>query len=458
VNTTEKKPKPRSLTSRVAEIAAKLPEGNALDHDLTEAGAPPRQRASPELDAAQGTQPAAPQAGAADAGGQPPAPTADAQPSATPIAAGATKPADQGDVPPTSATAPTGQAAPQAGASPATATDPWTEYDEIEYADGDTGEKYKVRAPKTYAEKVRNGYARRSIMDRHTGALGKHKTWLEPLVVAGALDGIAPLIQDATRDPELAAALTQIYNRRRMGLPLADPVQQQQTPPPQAPAQQQQHEDLLARLKVDPNIDDYTRGVLENYLGPMTQELAQARTYIAEQRIATQQQQQRQQTATQQQQFLNDAASRAETELRQLYPDEINQQTPRETLVRIGQYAQEGGYLQRFGVSPGAFILAYQAMRSPMGYAGIGGNGNGNGYASSGSVAAASLAEAKLLGAGLAAQAAQQVGHSVAPTTSSLPPEPEPQRKRPSRFVDDGKGGKRPRTAKEIAQWYERNG
>ncbi|MGB8520853.1 MAG: hypothetical protein WCD38_11890, partial [Candidatus Tumulicola sp.] len=384
------------------------------------------------------------------------APTADAQPSApptaAPIAAGAEKPADQPGGQPATAAAPMGQAAPVA--------DPWTEYDEIEYNDGDTGEKYKVRAPKSYAEKVRNGYTRRSMMDRHANALGKHKAWLEPLVVAGALDGIAPLIQDATRDPELAAALTQLYNRRRMGLPLADPVQQQQQLPPQQTQQtpSPQQEDLLARLKADPNVDDYTRGVLESYLGPMSQELAQARSYIAEQRTYSQQQQQRQQATQQQQQMLNDAANRAEAELRALYPTEINQDTPHEMLARVGRYAQEGGYLQRFGVSPGAFVLAYQAMRSPLGYAGIGGNGNGNGHAPAQSVGAQSLAEAKLLGVGLAAQAAHQVAQSASPSSAAMPPEAEPQRRRPSRTVDDGKGGKRPRTPKEIAQWYQRNG
>ncbi len=359
-----------------------------------------------------------------------------------------------------SATAtPTTQAPPPAQETQ-TAPDIWAETEELTYTDGDTGESYVVRAPKSYADKVKNGYARRSIMDRNSGYLSKHRQWLEPIISNKQMDDIAPVIQRSLEDREFAEYVAQAYERRRLGLPLVAAQQQaiaQSQAPAAAPAQTPQgvaelRQQVLARLSPD-EVDDYSRDTILKAFEPMLEVLARQQerenTFERQQR----EQQERQQAAERQRQQNIALGQRTRNLLMETFPDDFNDKTPRERFLEVMNYAQSSGMLDRYGRAPSTFVLAAQALRNPMGLAGIG-------RPQAGSVAAQTIADIRRSGEALAGAAAQGVAAATATQTpgGAVDP-PKPKQQRVPRYVKDPRapGGKRALTAKEVGEYLAKN-
>ncbi len=430
--------KRKSVTQLVAEAESQLgPDDSSTDDafvddvdtgleggDQLPAGeTPPQPAAESKPTPAAAAQPAAPKG---------PAPAADAQPAPPPVAA---------------------------AAAPAVAADPWAEYEEVTYEDADTGEKFQVRAPKTYAQKVKDGYLRRSDYSRKTSYMNRHRDTIEPLVANGQFEGIAPLIRDAIADQSLANDLVTVYNRRRMGMPAFDtPAAAAAAGAVQSAAQgtpptQQEARDLLADLKADADVDDYTKGHLLKYLAPLAEKnarLEQEVTGWKQQQTDAQRRIQQQQTEVQQRLQVEDQATRA---IQQLYPTEFNEQTPREKYQQIVNYAHNAGMFRQYGYNPGTFVLAYQAMNNPMGVPG------GAVPSTAAAAMATTLEDAKRQGDALAAQAAAQTAAATS-LGGAAPQAAAPRKREVPRFRDDPRnpGKKIPLSTREQVAWAAKNG
>jgi len=461
-DTTTKKPKPPAATSASVLNAAiaSMSDPGVLDQEIDERRLPtPEQTAADEPEylgedmrpIERGTAPAAP--------GQPPAPAAPARPSA-----------DTQPPPPTPAAA-----APPAGSPPAAtapAADPFAEYEEIEYDDPDVGEKYMVRAPKSYADKVRNGYARRSIMDRNIGWLGKHRQTIEPLVTNRQFEDVMPIIQRGMGDQEFANYIAAAYMRRINGLPLdvatyqAPPVAQNgqapapapalapgtRTPGESAPAGALDSASVLSAIDAIPDVDDYTKSAVKAALSPIATAFSQLASTVAQQRQTYDQQQQQVQQAERQRQQRAQLGLAYRRALQQTFPDEFTEQTPSDRYLAVLNYAQTSGIFRTYGESPAAIVIARQAMSNPLGLAGIG-------RPVAGSVAARTAADVLAEGQALAAAAANGVAAHTTVGAPSGQDNPPPARKlQVPRFVKDKRTGKvRPLSPREIAQWGERH-
>lgn len=364
----------------------------------------------------------------------------------------------QGEQPLAAVPAPTQTTQQPASAEP----DPWADAVEVEYKDGDTGETYVVRAKKPDADKVKNGYSRRSVMDRTTGFMGKHRAVLEPIIANNRFDDIAPVIDLGMRDQEFAQFVAQAHARRMAGLPLV--VQQQQAmqaqnAPPQQAAQQDEEavfqrlqREYAESLSADGSVDEYTREILIKAQTGTSRLLArqevQLNNFNRQQQQAAQQQDQQRRKYEYERQV--GAASRAL--LMEVMPDVYNQNTPPEQWQRVMDYANSAGLVQRYGMSPSTFALAAQALRSPLGLAGI-----GQPVPQAGSVAAQTMADIRRNGEALAAQAAASVGQQTASGgASGSAPEVKPRRERVPRYIVDKRTQqKRALTPTEIANYMK---
>jgi len=331
------------------------------------------------------TAPPAPQAAATEDGGDP-----NAAPEALPVAA---------QVAP----------APAVGAQVA-APDPFAEYEEVEYDDPDQGRKFTVRAPKTYAAEIRNGYARKSIMDRHATYLSKWRPLLEPLVTSGAFDQIAPVLQAATTDAQLADAVGEMWARYLQGRPIAfaDSFQQPQAQAPVAqavaPAAQAPATDL------DPftaQIVEQVNRAMDARLTPVQQMLQQQE---AERQAGIQAQQQYQQTQAR----ANQLAQQIEYTLRSYFPQTFVGDPARDgpTLQRVAQYVRDAGMNQ---FAPESYVAAVYRMM---------GDTPQVVNPAAASPGARSVAEARAQGEALAAAAAAQVASGIGGGTAAAPAAP----------------------------------
>ena len=343
--------------------------------------------------------------------------------------------------------------------------DAWAETVDVEYTDGDTGEKFVVRAPKAYADKVKNGYARRSIMDRQGGYLSKHKGWIEPLIENKQFDDVAPVIQRAIQDPDFADYIASAYMRRLNGLPLnvdqrAALSQAAEAAPVVAAvaarATPASAESMLIALDSDETIDDYTKAAIRKGLTPLVDAYASTQAQLAEAQAYTQQQRQNEQTQAQQAEVYDRQRRTGEQgrqALMRVFPDEYNDTTPREKWMQVMEYISNSNMFAQYGEAPSTFVLAAQAIRSPLGLAGI-----GRPAMVASSPAAQTIAEVRAQGERLAATATNGVARSTTARTPGGVDTPAPAKKAmPPRYVKTANGGKRPASPREIALWFEKH-
>lgn len=254
----------------------------------------------------------------------------------------------------------------------ATPPDPWAEYEEVEYDDPDSGNKYTVRARKEDATAVKRGYARQSDYTRKTMTLADAKRSLEPLISSGQIAGVLPLIDRAMNDPEFAEFVGNAYQRRTLGQPdwrgivtstgaQTPPQQQQFTPPGGVPYQGQPQQQAEQFTPYTVESDPY----LSQALSPLARQLQeQQRTTAALQAQFAQQNQQREaQEAYNRQQALT--MRDAHQTLHQQYPEVFTGDLARDrdALTRTYEYAERAGYIQRYGLSVPVMLNSYHAMQ-----------------------------------------------------------------------------------------------
>lgn len=255
---------------------------------------------------------------------------------------------------PTPQAAPTGTAAAEAAAANLLNKD---EYEEIEYEDSDTGEKFVVLAKKDHAPQVKKGYARRSVMDRSARFLSQARPILEPLITDGRMRDILPLIQQAMSDPEYAQFVIEAFNRRVTGQPLAPTAPAAQAQPQAATPTAQTAIPVLAE-----NEDPY----MAQYVNPITQRLNELdqRTRTFEQHQADERTRQAQRDEQQRRGIA--IMQQTHADLSRYYPDEFTGDVNRDQplLVQAAKFARESGMIATYGESPATVILAYERLRA----------------------------------------------------------------------------------------------
>jgi hypothetical protein len=260
--------------------------------------------------------------------------------------------------PPPTAAAPdapaTGGAAAVEAAADVTLRD-WNDYSPVEYEDGDTGEKYQVFAPKAQAQAVKNGYARRSLMDRHATYLGRAKNVLEPLITDGRIMNLLPLIERAFQDPEYGDFVVDAFNRRISGQPL--------TPAQHAAADAGAA--ITAAATPEGGESEYVDPWLKATLEPLQRDLDETKAFV---RTMAQREEQQVQARAQQQRIQADAnrdLGNAHRELAALYPDAFAGDFARDRalLGKVHKYGMDAGYFSHYGFGPAAWRLAYSEMR-----------------------------------------------------------------------------------------------
>lgn len=255
-----------------------------------------------------------------------------------------------------------GPAAAAAEAAAAEIARKWEDYEEVEYDDPEAGQKYTVYALKDQAPAVKNGYARRSIMDRHATWLGQAKGVLEPLITSGEILQVLPLIQRAMQDPEFGAFVVDAYNRRVRG---------QELTPAQAAAADAVHAAggaaaVSAAAGTIPGNDGYIDPFLDEAMKPIRTELGEVKTTLqtlAERdRQAAAAQQQRQQIEAD----VNNILAQTHRDLHAMYPDAFKGDwaSDEPLFKKIYQYGTDAGYFRSYGFNPATFRLAYAELRN----------------------------------------------------------------------------------------------
>ncbi len=271
------------------------------------------------------------------------------------------KPAESSAKPetqPTARTQATGAAAAEAAAQQV--LDEWADAVELEY-EADGGQKYKVRAPAAQAENVRRGFLRRSTFDRNATWMGRARPALEPLVTSGQIDPIIPILQRALADQEFGEFVTQAYNRRLTGMPLAPT-----TPAAVAPtvAQPVQPAAVPGGYEPGPDADPFYAEAVRPYIAPLQGELRETRDELAKMRQEREQTQQREAAQRQQYQQNAQAVQFAHQDLAGRYPGEWSGDLARDKAAfdMAVAYARDAGFVQAYGLR-GGIVMAAERIR-----------------------------------------------------------------------------------------------
>lgn len=306
----------------------------------------------------------------------------------------------------------------------APADDPWAEYEEVTYDDPDTNDRLVVRAPKTYAKRVAQGYVRRSRMHRAETFLGEARPALEPLIVSGQMRQVLPLIQRATQDQEFADFVIAAYNRRVSGQPLQAAAA---SPPPAAPTAiptytpgtpLPEDADALAAAWADPLVAEALRPVLAK-VGTLETRLAEQQRAVAAEREASLAQQRANQAR-------GEEMRAAHYDLAAAYPDTFTGDLTRDTAPwqRVIAYANNAGLVQTYGLRAGIVMAAAadRAMRAE----------------ASASPVADALARIDTQTREAARRQASAAARTVATGTPTAPPPPPPPARPPAVKRQDG--------------------
>jgi hypothetical protein len=231
--------------------------------------------------------------------------------------------------------------------------------------------------PKTDADKVRDGYVRRSMLNRNTNWLNRHRTWIEPLITNQGFDALAPLIERGLSNQPFAEAIQQLYVRSISGLPLDGPTiaaAAAAVPASIAAAPADGGLDpqtIIDEIQNNPNIDELTKAGMLALVVPVVKvaqaQNARIQTYETQQRTQQEAQQRTQQQTRQQQDAERQLGSEMRRALQEYFPTEFTQTTPGEKYMQVLRFASSSGMFQRYGRTPGTVVLAYQNMNSPTG-------------------------------------------------------------------------------------------
>ena len=247
---------------------------------------------------------------------------------------------------------------PQA-AAPEAPPDPWADYDELEIDDDDVGEKYKIRAPKSVAAKVKNGYARKSAMSRATGYLSKYKTLLEPLITSGRFDTVAQIIELGERPDAVGEnfrnAMYEAYYRATMGRPLtfADQVAAAQAAAPQPVAQPTPQD--------DPNDPLGLKALVQEAVAPVAKDAASFKAWQENQEKQAQMRAWYDNTRIQ-------ASNQTYRDFSQMFPDQFsgNEQQDWPNMQRVFNYAKNAGWFEREGADKNPALMPVAMLKAKL--------------------------------------------------------------------------------------------
>jgi hypothetical protein len=240
-----------------------------------------------------------------------------------------------------------------------TASDPFADYEEVEYNDPDLDKSFKVLAKKDDANAVRRGYSRQADYTRKTMALAAARRELQPLIDNGTITNILPLVNLALNDPEYGNFVVEAARRRSLGLSLT-PQQEQAvevaqvataaTAPPQQP---------IAPLT------DSEDPFMAQYLQPVRNELKEVLGRVNT--LAAQEDQRLAQERANYNENLRRANFLQQTHeaLTSYYPDEFNGDMghDRASLERAWDYSLRSGFIGRYGENPMVVVSAWNQFR-----------------------------------------------------------------------------------------------
>jgi len=205
------------------------------------------------------------------------------------------------------------------------------EWEDAEWDDDSVGVKYRIKAPKGSADKIKSGWMAHADYSRKAARLAHFQQEFQPLIESGYMDKVLPLYRALDRDEVLAQAVAQLYQQRMTNQPLTyiQPGFEQQYQQPQVQEEQ-------------PYADD---PYLASIVAPIRSELGQLRSTIEEQaRITTQQRAQAQQAEAARSAQLTEW-SQIHQRLHQAYPQDFaGDQSDLPKLQQLAQYADRAGY------------------------------------------------------------------------------------------------------------------
>jgi hypothetical protein len=215
----------------------------------------------------------------------------------------------------------------------ATATDE-EEWEDAEWDDDSVGVKYRIKAPKGSADKIKSGWMAHADYSRKAARLAHFQAEFQPLIESGYMDKVLPLYRALDRDEVLAQAVAQLYQQRMSNQPLTyvQPGFEQQFQPQ---AQPQQQEDQAY------GDDPYLTSIMQ----PIRSELGQLRSTIEEQARASEQQRLQAQQAEAARSAQLAEWSQIHQRLHQAYPQDFSgDQRDLPKLQQLSQYADRAGY------------------------------------------------------------------------------------------------------------------
>jgi|SRR5215813_158669 len=283
-------------------------------------------------------------ADAPEASGAPPLAVADAPSAEAPAA----------DAQPAAETkTPTPSAEPTAAPIPATAASE-EEWEDGEWDDDSVGVKYRIKAPKGMAEKIKAGWMAHADYSRKSARLAHFQNEFQPLIESGYMEKVLPFYRALNQDEVLANAVAHLYQQRMANQPLsyAQPGIEERvlSQPSQQPSSQEEQ-----AYEADP--------YLQSIMQPIRSELGQLRSYLEsnarsfeQQRIQAQQAEARRASELAEWRQIHE-------QLRQAYPGDFTgdaQDIPK--LQQLQAYADRAGYTRETHGWYGRMLAAKQAI------------------------------------------------------------------------------------------------
>jgi hypothetical protein len=259
---------------------------------------------------------------------------------------------------PTTAPAPAGtpaaQQTPAEAAVEQAAADIWADADEFEFDDPDLeGVKFPIRVPKQFSQTAKRGYGRRQTYDRAVSFLNNANPVLRPLIESGRLNAILPLLQAALENPQYGDYVVSGFERFKRGESLQQAAQREAAAA-QAPPQPQF--DGAGNVIEDPFLAEQMRPVLDR-LGQYEQRFSQ----FEQQQVADRQRQAQQQAENQR--VVGEMRS-AHQDIATMYPEhaDLNRGADDPFWKKAVAYANQAGYVQRYGLVGGVVFGAQQVV------------------------------------------------------------------------------------------------
>lgn len=220
-------------------------------------------------------------------------------------------------------------------------SEPEEEWEDAEWEDSSVGRKFAFKAKKGEKDQIYKHMQMRADYDRQKARLGRFQNEFQEAIESGYMDRVAPVYKAIDTDPELARAVSQLYQQRMQNQPLNYSQPGYQPPEQVQPQPQYQPQPQDQVFSDDPYLQAATQPLVGR-LDSMDQRTQQMYDWMQTQQHQAQQQQQAQQARVAAENDLR----RSHMYLAQNFPQDftgnIAQDFPK--LQRLVQYADQAGY------------------------------------------------------------------------------------------------------------------